>query len=395
VRVTPWQSWDVEGPATHALVIGVSRYQHLPERAGDPSPTDSARTTYNLGQLRSPATGALRFGEWLRDVYFMPDAPKKTIRLLLSPSEEEQNEVPNFAMLGAEVIPATRENVEGALDDWQRECRSYDDNVGILYAGGHGIQLAKDGGIVLLEDFAESIGSPLNQSLDVSRVRTGMSGKPTAQRQFYFVDACRVKPEELERIDTQGAGIGLQSQGPAARCTPIYFGAADAGQAFGKAMHGTVFTQALIECLELLGVEDHLPNGSWYCSTTRLIRALEKRVRELAALVTQDQEAVPGGLPSEAVVHVLEKPPKLSLRVDVSPTEAGPSCLASLVEVDGRPVWERRPVGQGLVETVEPGRYHLNIAIEPRDPSYRDVDRYPAFAKPPCPDALTISVAAK
>ncbi|HET6478699.1 MAG TPA: hypothetical protein VFG35_01480 [Actinoplanes sp.] len=65
---------------THALVIGVSAYDHLPSVGAGP---------FGLSQLGSTAIGAYRFAVWLRDHYRNPDAPLATIRLLLSPSAAE------------------------------------------------------------------------------------------------------------------------------------------------------------------------------------------------------------------------------------------------------------------------------------------------------------------
>jgi hypothetical protein len=377
-------------------VIGVSYYEHLPQNAGDPSPTDPNRKVFGLGQLKTPATSALRFAEWLRDVYNMPDAPKSSIRLLLSPSDVERKAL-GFGSLGASVLPATRDNVEAALEEWHSACRTDDDNVAILYASGHGIELTKDeGGIVLLEDVSQSIGSPLRGSLDVGRVRNGMAGHPMAQRQFYFVDACRVQSSELRDFDTQGAGIGLDSpRSGAARCTPVYFSAAPSSEAFGKLNKGTIFVQALIECLERLAV-DREGEGDWYCSTTRLIPSLERRVREIASELEVEQTAVPGGTPSHAVMHVLLEPPKVPLRIRVDPENAASCCRGLLSQADGGPFgngdWQQ--FAPEFVTEVPAGTYRVSVAIDPKDPRYKDIRDWPAAAKPPDPEPVVIAVSA-
>ena len=73
-------------------------------------------------------------------------------RLLLSPSEWEKEHVDGLADLPASVLAATRDNVEEAVGEWHDLAGSSRDNVVILYAAGHGIQMSKDdGGIVLLQ----------------------------------------------------------------------------------------------------------------------------------------------------------------------------------------------------------------------------------------------------
>jgi hypothetical protein len=389
-----WEEWDVAGPATHALVIGVSQYDHLPEKPGDPSPTDPARTTYGLGQAKTPATGALNFAKWMRDVHNMPDAPKASIRLLLSPSQFELERVEGMDDLGPDVLPATRANVRAALDAWQAACATDDGNVAILYAGGHGIELTKDeGGIVLLQDFGESPGSPLDNSLDVARVRNGMAGHPMAQRQFYFVDACRVPPKEVGAIDTQGAGLVLQSPSKGApECSPIYFSAAPTTEAFGQELAGTVFAQALIDCLERLGVDARDDEGRWYCSTTGLIRGLEERVREIADELGVEQTTVPGGTPAPRAMHVLTEPPEVLLEISVWPDAAAPRCTASLREPGRAPLLDDGRFDPVLRCQVPAASYRLDVRVDPAEPPYRSVDGWPAPALPPRPYPVRVEL---
>lgn len=67
-------------PVTHALVVGVSRYTHLPSPETAPS---SDPSKFGLVGATTPAMGALRFATWLRDG-FRPAAPLASVRLLLS-----------------------------------------------------------------------------------------------------------------------------------------------------------------------------------------------------------------------------------------------------------------------------------------------------------------------
>ena len=393
MAVPVWESWDVDGPATHALVVGVSRYQHLPEKPGDRSPTDPKRTTYGLGQAKTPATAALRIAEWIRDTYNMPDAPKASIRLLLSPSDFEREEVEGMADLGPDVLPATRNHVEEAVDDWAAACEEDDENVAILYAAGHGIELTKDeGGIVLLEDFGERPKSPLTHSLDIGRLRNGMAGHPMAQRQFYFVDACRVPPKEIGDIDTQGAGVTFDSPNKGApECSATYFSAAPSTEAFGQEIAGTVFSQALIECLEGLAVR-HKANGKWYCSTTEMIHAIEERVPELAEKLGVQQDAVSGGTTRHRAMHVLEEPPVVPLEIWVNPDDAAPFCRAALREPGCDPLLDDGRFEPVLRTDVPAGTYEVRVDIDPANRQYQPVPHWPASALPPRPEPVTIKV---
>jgi hypothetical protein len=189
------------GPALHALVIGVSRYANLP--SGDKPAADEDQTL-GLRQLECAAAGAYAFASWLAESYRNPEAPLGSIRLLLSPSPLEQQEIPD---LPADVPPALSAEVKAALDAWAAACDSRSDNVAVLYAAGHGVMVSKeDGQIVLLEDFASSERSRFAEALDVPSVRSGMAGPTTARRQFYFVDACQVRPAFVRDVRRRPRG---------------------------------------------------------------------------------------------------------------------------------------------------------------------------------------------
>src|SRR3954447_25679412 len=87
---------------THALVIGVSAYEYL---TGAPAGLDiPVSDTFGLGQLRSAAASAWAFASWLADAQPPPGPPLGTIRLLLSPSAEEEAGVPGLRSRGPNVL---------------------------------------------------------------------------------------------------------------------------------------------------------------------------------------------------------------------------------------------------------------------------------------------------
>src|SRR5215208_2611840 len=140
------------GACTHALVVGVSAYDYLTDAAAAPDLPPGE--TFGLGQLRSAAASAWSFARWLADSYNPPSAPLTTVRLLLSPSAEEEEKVPGLRDRGPTAGLANRNNVEDAVFAWRDDCAEHPDHVAILYAAGHGAMLSKDeGGFVLLQDF--------------------------------------------------------------------------------------------------------------------------------------------------------------------------------------------------------------------------------------------------
>ena len=81
-----WENTNAspDGAGLHALIIGVSRYDHL-EDGAHPRPDGE---TYGLGQLAVSAMTALRFFGWLRSDYALEDWPLASVRLLLSPQRK-------------------------------------------------------------------------------------------------------------------------------------------------------------------------------------------------------------------------------------------------------------------------------------------------------------------
>jgi hypothetical protein len=367
----PWlERTDGQGPRTHTLVIGVSQYDFLPDE-GEPERTD--RETFGLRQAKTPATSAWNFANWLKDSYNNPNAPLGTVRLLLSPSEWERETIAVLSALPVEVLPATRENVEEAVGDWHDAASTDADNVAILYASGHGIQVSKDdGGIVLLQDFAKLKNSVLTHSLDVPAVRKGMAGQTMAQQQFYFVDACQVRPKEA--VDYQNMGNGVALQNPfegAPLVSAIYFSASPSTEALGEPGQGTLFGQALLKCLELEAVDNHVHENDWWVVTSgTLMRALPPLVSDLAREFDYEQSAVAGGQLVDVIFHVLPERPKVPVTLELDPEEAAACVLARLSDGRKKTLFRNKRFEPTITTTLPAGNYLLKVRINPPTPEY-------------------------
>ena len=324
-----WLSEANSDPRTHALVIGVSKYQFLTE---DGSPGTGGGQTFGLRQARTPATSAFRFAKWLESTYNNPDGAARDACASCSRPPTSRRRTSRASMRSpARCSRRTRDNVALAVDGWKNDCATNADNVAILYASGHGIQMSPDdGGIVLLEDFA-LLQNVLDHSLDVGAVRKGMAGPTMAQRQFYFVDACRVRPEEAVKFQTLGNGVGLPATFEGrGRVSPVFFAAIPSTEALGKVGDGTLFVQALIDCLDTaLGVDDHVQeDGSWAVTTTTLVQQLGKRVKQLAEAHGAEQVATTGGQMEDVPFHVLPGKPEVPITIQLEPDSAEAAACA-------------------------------------------------------------------
>ncbi|MFG1992242.1 caspase family protein [Actinoplanes sp. NPDC048988] len=336
-------------PVTHALVIGVSAYDHLP---GGP-------LTFGLKSLSSTAAGAHRFAVWLRDHYHNPRAPLATIRLLLSPTAEGE--------------PADREHVRNAVLGWQEDNYRNSSGTSFLYAAGHGVMLSHEDSLVLLQDFAKD-RMVLDYSLDIGSVYHGMAGDQFPQSQVYFVDACRLRPEVFARFANLGTGVGLPSPFAAAdrRSSSVYFSAAPGTLAYGRRDgEGTIFSAALLDCLGGLAVEA-AGAGEFHVTGASLLRTLQEQVNSRARQYNAEQYVTGGGTGLSHVVHYFERPPAFPYAIWLDPDHARPFVRAEIWDgdrngllADGR--FEPNPASWDLPA----GLHSLDVIVKPGDNRFR------------------------
>lgn len=373
-----------KGPAMHALVIGVSHYTHLP-MGDDPSPAD--RETFGLRQLDCGAAGALRFARWLRDEYHNLDAPCGSVRLLLSPSQMERDKDPELPA----VAPATHDEVEAALGEWWAVCGERPDNVAVLYAAGHGIMITKDDGmIVLLEDFAEAPRQLLRNALDVPSIRRGMAGPTMAKRQFYFVDACQVQPSYVRDVKLRGAiGFDEPGKGPP-DVSAMYASAAPDTLALGVAGEGTLFSEALVDCLRRNAMTQG-DDGRYRVSATSLVGPLAARVQELAQGHGKAQIVTAGGVVQPVSFHLLKELPQVPVTISIDPELAAVQAYASVTCTD-RKFHLRQALLQPHPFTKElpPGLYALAVKVDPRFDPYDDPPSQPFQLRPWEPEHVEV-----
>jgi hypothetical protein len=119
------------GPGLHALVIGVSKYQYLPDVD---DPPDEA--TWNLKSLGSPAISAALVCEWIEKQHNTKGLalPLKTLRVLISPTRQE------IAALSVwpKADKPDYDNVNEAVRSWHTDCQDSKSSVAFFYYSGHG-----------------------------------------------------------------------------------------------------------------------------------------------------------------------------------------------------------------------------------------------------------------
>jgi hypothetical protein len=241
----------VAGPGLHAILIGVSEYGHLP-----PHDQPAEPQTFEMKKLRSPALSAYRLHEWLlqADAAGRLAKPLKTLRLLTAASAVELATEPQLARKGE--TAATRQAIRDALWEWRHDAGGDQAEMTLFYFAGHGIRRSLEESILLAADFCDPADVKLARAFHLANVRNGMAPSATfpdiARTQFYFVDACRNKPELIDKLDDTAVpkifDVDLNSLDN--RQAPILFATVPGDFANARAGRETAFCEALRHGLE-------------------------------------------------------------------------------------------------------------------------------------------------
>ena len=172
-----------KGAGTHAFIVGTSYYPFLKDGKNYPPKFE---LSIDLKQVSIAATGAWKFANWLTGPEFSLNAkaPLASIRLMLSPSEEERSAFPELKTLAPKHCSTERENVRSALMAWKEDCQKNGNSVAIFYVSGHGVARSPLESYVLLQDFPkdkqETPSRGANSILSMRAVTTWRSSKSSS-----------------------------------------------------------------------------------------------------------------------------------------------------------------------------------------------------------------------
>lgn len=354
---------DHDGPATRALVIGVSRYPY----ADGPSATDSGRSS-GISHLSSAARSASEFAAWLMQEYRHPDKPLVSLSVLLSPADGEVLHPDVASRVGTDpsAYAATQSAVKSALIALREECRGRRDDVVMVYVAGHGVQLSKHDAIVLLEDYAATQHArELEGAVDALGCQRGFDGDGFPATQFWFVDACRQPPAVARRFESlDGAAISLDEPLGKVDSTPVFLASSTRQAAFAEVGGTSLFSQALLWALRGgAAVGADAVCGEWHVRTSSLIDTLGPHVRRLADRYAADQHVDVTGRPGAGIAHRFEQAPPCALSISLAPTEAATATTARLMHGDSNVEYPLSPTWP-LTGLVPAGLYILDVVSE-------------------------------
>ena len=297
-------------PGFHALIAGVSVYPHV------------------TGGAPAAALSACKIYHWLIEQQNTLTAPLATVRLLLSPSQEETELEPDLH--SRESLEAcSRSNFKHAIYDWREDASSKEGNVTFFYFSGQGVGIYDNDVLLLLEDFGNPRYPVLRNAVGFGNIYNGMTVSPSrramARTQFYFIDTERRFWRELISKPNVPAVFDVELGARDDRSAPIFYAAIPGSAAYTSPGKGSIFTNALLDCLEGPAVD---PTGEyrenqmlWRVSVLSLNRALEsafdkmKREREKRGLQELQAYAL-GGLVKDTTICLIDKPPPVGLVFD-------------------------------------------------------------------------------
>lgn len=365
----------------HVFIAGVSLYKHLPGGGGAP-----ALNSFGMKQLSSTALTAYKVYKWLSEHEDQLPVKLATIRLLLSPSAGEVAIEQGMAGLAD---PCSRQNFATEANAWRTDARSNDANVTLFYFAGHGVQREKDNAeaVMLMEDFGKPDDGTLTNTVASKHLFNGMAptGDPTrkiARTQFYFVDACRIGPGTFNAYEWLNVPDvwGVEKSGRDDRVAPIYFAAIPGTKAYALKEQQTIFSEALIHCLNGTAGEamEEDPDGkvNWRVTVHSLNRALTAQMAELNERYGADQDYAPGGILKDTTICRLKQPPQVEISLEIEPAAAAQYASLLVTDYKNGAAWTMPPpVTTPSQRSLDAGLYNFQVKINPPTPPYTDFVR--------------------
>ena len=312
----------IQGAATHAIVIGVGHYLHLP---GGKSRKKFANPE-SMTQLGSPPQSAKAIARWLLEEYDHPKKPLASLSLLISEPKKSDFTFKNGRKTTTvNVTPASYTEVETAIREWQALGNQNPDHLLLFFFCGHGIARAPYLSL-LLEDFGAVDNAPLNGAFDFGRFRTNMD-ECAAREQCYFVDACRVGSELMIKNDGFAGNPIIQSQGTTnitgnLRQAPVIYSTVAGTAAYAEPNKPSLYTLALLDAFSGAGVaQDEF--GGWRVQTNQMHDAVVQRVKDESQRLKLPQLQISSSddLAEGIILNVIDNP-KVPVVVSCKPDTA-------------------------------------------------------------------------
>ena len=372
-----------DSPGTHALIIGISDYKHLPSFGQSAAPRGKAdQLSLGLTQQTIAARTAQHFYNWLVKRKDRLVAPLATCRLMLAPSDEEIMEQPEIEKLKT---TCTMEDFLVQANAWRQDASARKEDTTIFYFAGNGFEVEKSDPVLRSGDFGNGVGPVLRSAFRVDDLFRGMGPAhwqpDIARTQLYFVDTDRNPLGMVSASMRRGTTLPFDVEQPGIddRGAVIFYASTPGSPAYGVKGEGlTYFLMGLILSLEgaaaIPGSIDELGRQHWQISIKSLVQNLGPMVKDLTAQAGVKQEVTLSGLVKDAVICFLDGPPKILLRLEIEPPAAAAKARIEVRDtedelVDIPPLEGNPPV---LETALLAGYYRIKILFDSTDSAFRN-----------------------
>jgi hypothetical protein len=381
-------------PALHAFIAGVSRYRHLVDGGGA-----LAKNTFGMPQLKTTAAAAWDFYQWLlQRAQYLP-CPLGTVRVLLSPSDDEVSKEPGMEKAKS----CTRQEFARHLRDWYNDACTHGEGFALFYFAGHGLARRLKDQLILLEDFGNPAEGTLANAVDVNQIHEALvptieALDKTPRTQLFIVDACRAKPANFAPDQTVANILDpclyncLDD-----RDAPIFAPIAGT-EAFEIEGEGAAFSARLLKCLRGGGAVPVGPGNQsvpqWAVTVHSLSEALAYEMAELKHSRGIDiRPNVSGSWRKNAILHRLDKPPAVSVSVEVNPADAVPFVDIKILNGANAPVYGPAHLSSFPFPSMLPGGYYrVEAVVNPPHSPYVDYSSETIDVRPPMPRVFSAKV---
>lgn len=330
-------------PGLHALIIGISRHDNLPAPGQEPTEMQE-RSGLGLQQLTCAATTGFRVYKWLLDHQADLALPLLTCRLLLAPTTEECASVEGLSEVASD---ARLESVQLAARAWRADAAVRETDQTLFYFAGHGLQRKRGDQVLILEDIGNRAGGRLAKAIEASNLVNGMAPhdeyKHLAMQQLFIFDACRqplvegYKWEDEPCPEVWSVPVVASDK----RTTTEYYTTEPGNAAFAIRNEQTVFSKALLACLEGGGGEKIA--GRWYVTLESLSRGLRYQIAKIAKNENTELQNFQVKHVGENIALInLDEPPEVPVDVRIHPEDAAESTELTINNLEAE-YWKYGP----------------------------------------------------
>jgi Caspase domain len=349
-------------PGLHAFLVGVSNYPFLPEKE-----YELEKHHYGLMRLSATSLAVFNIAQWLLENKDRLAVPLTTCRLLLSPTITERERINKIRRI--DFASATLETFKDYASEWRQDAFLNRDNVMLFYFAGHGAQPEDRDHLMLLQNFGNEKRTIFCDAVDTLNLINGMGpedGENIAQHQIYFIDACRTRHKDFATAKKTATSVWDTDTYLAPRVAPIFFATRPGRKAHEIPDQETIFSRALIDCLNG-NAAVQLPNDTRWCITLNSLQVhLRRQIDELNRQYNAEQDFTIDNGGTDLVVLDLQEPPSAEVGIELRPVEGGRFADIFVRHNGQECVWRiRRPISVPTSKVLPAGRYLVEALVEP------------------------------